>query len=293
MNQKFLSVDIGGTFIKMAIIDQDAKFYVSNKVATVNNFPDLITILKKEIKDYQISAIAFSLPGSISDNEGTVRGINAVPFIIEGNFKNIIQKAFPGMTISMENDANCAILGEIWKGGFTKKHILVSLVVGTGIGGAIAINGNLLKGANNLTGEFGYAIFNDKKEILSLTSSTKAMLDKYNQLFKTDFKTGSEFLNDYQNHSKKALQPFLDHCLAPLINTIFNIKYFLNPDYIVIGGGISNDIQYLNIIKEQARLKVAQIPEYDKVPNIIASKLGNKANLLGSLYFLLNKKSDN
>ncbi len=294
MLKKYLAVDVGGTFIKMALLDKDGNFDQITHQPTVDNFPDLITLLKKYLQDQPIIGMVFSLPGSVSNKAGTVRGLNAVPFICEGNFKLILQAAFPNILITIENDANCAILGEIWKGGFSDNGILVSVVVGTGIGGAVAIDHKILRGKDNLTGEFGYALNSNNNKILSRSSSTRAMIDQYNKYLATNFNTGDQIFNDYQQRRPIEVNDFLKTTIDPFVNFLFNVEYFLNPDYIVLGGGISSNQQYLNIIKERAQNKINQIEEYDHIPNIVASKLGNRANLIGSLYFALllenNKK---
>ncbi len=287
MLERYLAVDIGGTFIKLAILDRDTNFYKETKVPTVDNFPDLIKILKTFIGDEKIIGIAFSVPGTVSNKAGTIRGINAVPFILEGNFKDVIQTAFPDQIINMENDANCAVLGEVLKNKIPKNKIVASVVVGTGIGGCIWIKGHILRGKSNLAGEFGYSLNNDRATILSRTSSTRAMLNSYNEIFKTNFTTGDDMFMDASKKSTDILKPFLEKNINPFVNFIFNLQYFINPDYIIIGGGISKNEEYIKIIKEQINLKVNLIDEYIEIPKIIASKIGNQANLIGSLYATL------
>ncbi len=290
MKKKYLAVDIGGTFIKLAILDEKGNFHKETKIPTIKTYDALIASLKKFIDQEIIVAITFALPGTVDEETGTIGDASAVNFIINSPFKKNLETAFPGIAISMENDANAALLGEFWQGGFQKYKNLVSVVIGTGIGGAIMINREIYKTYNNINGEFGYALLSDKKTILSRSSSTKAILERYNQKFETNFIVGDDLFNDYLQRNNEEQNWFIDNIIEPLIKLLSNIKYFLNPDAIIIGGGISKNKIFIELLINNVKKRFKNISEYNEPPLIVASKLGNRANLLGSLFHFLQKK---
>ena len=196
----------------------------------------------------------------------------------------------------MENDGNCAALGEYWKGK-VKFDNSVYVIVGTGIGGAIIINGKLVHGKNMLAGEFGHIVVdynNNDNAIVSthdygsvsglISAVTTEKGIDYSDLSGEDiFKLAS--CGDVV--CSKHINIFLRH----LSTSIYNISYVLDPDVIVLGGAISErddliDSIYSNLVNFENKYGCGM------TFNIQKAKFGNKANLLGALYNYLQKNRD-
>src|SRR5699024_1216495 len=104
------------------------------------------------------TGIAISAPGAVTDG-GMINGGSAIPYIHGPNIKAMIETR-TGLTVHIENDANCVALAEIWKGAAKTKKDVAVVVIGTGIGGALVKDGVIHKGGNLHGGEFGYMILN-------------------------------------------------------------------------------------------------------------------------------------
>uniref|UniRef100_UPI00403F5044 ROK family protein n=1 Tax=Oceanobacillus sp. FSL W7-1281 TaxID=2921698 RepID=UPI00403F5044 len=117
-----LSFDFGGTHIKYGLVDTDGKIITKEKKQTPKTLESLIFFIKNQLKQYSnedIKGIAISSPGSVSE-EGIIYGSSAIPYIHGPNIKKHMETE-TGLTVHIENDANCAALSEVWKGAATGK----------------------------------------------------------------------------------------------------------------------------------------------------------------------------
>ena len=200
-----------------------------------------------------------------------------MPCIHNVNMKKLLSEA-TGLEISMENDANCSALAEGWIGTAKDVDNFVSIVLGTGIGGAVVINKRILRGKNLHGGEFGFMqVTDDKGEdgLVRRVARRKGIpvSELTGQLVfemeKEDYEVKEEVAGWFKGVAKG----------------IYNIQYILDPEKILIGGGISirNDFiervnQYLELMKnEESTLDI----------KVEKCKFANDANLIGALYNFL------
>ena len=148
-----------------------------------------ISDIANEFKtSFEIKGIALSSPGAVNLKTGFIGGASAIPYIHGVCMTELIRER-TGLTVTIENDANCAALAEGWIGAAKDTDYYICIVIGTGIGigGSIVMNHSILRRANLHGGEFGYMIMNDGsglsgkrdlQSIWSLTSSTRALVTK-------------------------------------------------------------------------------------------------------------------
>ena len=174
----YLVFDVGGTFIKYALMDQKGKIYEKYKVPTpfqdgkVDDNGDEITpytvktedgiaafleqidiIYGKYSKEYQITGIAMSLPGQVNVNQGIVYGGGSLPYLDRVPLGNLISRRCGNVPVALENDAKCAALAEVWIGNAKDCKDACVLVFGTGIGGGIIIDRKVRHGVGMIAGE--------------------------------------------------------------------------------------------------------------------------------------------
>ncbi|MCG3418271.1 ROK family protein [Oceanobacillus jordanicus] len=144
---KYIAFDIGGTFLKYAVVGADSTILEHTKVKTPKTLDGLLKVIHTFAALHKdVQGIAVSLPGAVS-NEGIVYGSSAIPFIHGPNIKQLIASG-TSLPVYIENDANCAGYAEVWAGAAKGKKDVLVMAIGTGVGGAIIKNGEVHKGAN-------------------------------------------------------------------------------------------------------------------------------------------------
>lgn len=294
----YMVLDIGGTYIKYAVMDDKSKKLEWGKIPTpkegLDIFLDRITeIVHHYSNSFDIQGIALSSPGAVDVATGFVGGASAIPFI-HGIYMTEKLKERTGLQVSIENDANCAALAEGWLGVAKGTDFYICIVIGTGIGGAIVINQSILRGANLHGGEFGYMIMGESgksplQSTWSNVASTNSLVEEVERKKSLARGTldGEEIFR-----LAEAGDTIANECIANLFKKlatgIYNLKYVLDPDKILIGGGISKRPDVIEgINSELAQLK-NDISTLDIT--VEACKFENDANLIGALFHFLNRK---
>ncbi len=166
MKKYRIGVDVGGTNVKIALVDLDGKIAFSNTVPTraemgyeagVNNIKQAIKDLMQESNQTNktVEAIGFGLPGQIDYKEGIVKNLPNIPGWVNIPLAKIIEDEF-SIPTRLDNDVRCAALGELNFGAGKGCENLICITVGTGIGSGIILNGKLVRGAANAAGEIGH-----------------------------------------------------------------------------------------------------------------------------------------
>lgn len=241
---------------------------------------------KNNIKDWQLTGIGFSIPGTVNKEKMILEmapnlGVKNIDF---HDFADVFD--YP---IYIENEANAAAYGESILGSLPKEKsnsIYISITEGLGIG--IIMNGDLYKGSNHRAGEFGHMrIGSAEKECQcgrvgcwELYGSEKALLTAYNEVSKHNIQDIHEFFQKYEEKEAAACNT-LDSYLEYLARGIQNIILGLDPKYIVIGGKIS---EYKHVLLPLMRKKVfTSNAFYNEIETkLLFSDLNENASLLGA-----------
>lgn len=257
-----------------------------------------------------MAILAFDVGGSsvkyaVVQEDGTVedKGSFKTPSDLEGFYEGLRQTkaklkkghAFSGaafsMPVAMENDANCAALGETWIGIAKDCKDVAFFVIGSGVGGAIVKDGRVHHGAHLHGGEFGYMVGDDGATILSTAGSTENIARLCERLkglpdHSLDGRKVFALAGEGDAEAAKAVKQMIES----LARAIYNIQYSYDPECFVIGGGISAREDFVPAIQEAIdaileRVKVARIR-----PDVRTAEFGNDANLIGAVRHFLQTK---
>ncbi|WP_066890325.1 ROK family protein [Clostridium nigeriense] len=298
---KYLIFDIGGSSVKHAIMTEEGEFITKGSYKSErNNFDvfkaSMIEEIEKAKKNYNIEGVAISAPGGVNSDTGFIGGNSALPCIHGPNFKKIFGEDL-GIKLELENDANCAALGEVWKGAAKDNNDVLFIVCGTGIGGAVIKDKKIHKGNNLHGGEFGYLVLNCERKGKDSTFITWSNLASTGALVKeiAEIKGISEFEIDGKKIFELAENGDED-CIKAIDNFyfnnalgVFNLQYIYDPEKIVIGGAISSREDFIEKINEKLDIIINNIKIAKVRPIIEKCKFENDANLLGALFNFLQR----
>ncbi|WP_459128414.1 ROK family protein [Latilactobacillus curvatus] len=277
-------LDVGGTTIKYGLWDGAAQQLTKQgAVATpksLNAYYDVLTQIVAEFKaSDQVVGVAMSTPGAVNKATGIIEGASALPYIHHFEIQDELETCFD-LPVVMENDANCAALAEVGSGAAKRLKNVLFMVVGTGVGGSVIVNGQVQHGRHLFGGEFGYMMMNDGR-ILSEVGTAVHMADRYNQEAHTNYSGREVFeLADQSDLlAQKEAQVLYDN----LAQAIYNLQYSFDPEAIILGGGVSQaDFLVPNIEKAlQKILKQVDIAPF--MPTIRTCQYHNDANLIGAM----------
>lgn len=296
--EAFMVIDIGGTYIKYAVMDETAKKRRSGKLATPKDGLDsfLLTVQKvveENAADFNLQGLAISSPGAVDVKTGFIGGASAIPYIHGVNMTGLIKER-TGLETTIENDANCAALAEGWLGAAKEVDYYICIVIGTGIGGSIVLNKSILRGASLHGGEFGCMImgtsFNEPLQATwSLNASTNALVQAVNnrQPHRKEALGGEDVFKMAEEGDPIAQQALSDFYKRLAIG-IYNLQYAIDPAKILIGGGISSRKDVIAGINHELQKLRNDVSTLEI--EVEACQFGNDANLVGALFHFLNSK---
>ena len=295
----YICIDIGGTSIKYGVLSEKGEIFidgtVSTKVTEKENFrlsdvKKLIRNILDEYRNYEIKGICISTAGVVNPEKGEIAYAGpTIPKYTGTKIKEELEKEF-SISCEVENDVNCAGLGEYWKGAGKGSKSMVCLTIGTGIGGSVILDGKLLNGIGYTAGEIGYMDVNGSY-IQNIASSRylveKVQKEKVEKEGITDAITGVDIFELAKKGDEICIAG-INEIISNLAVGVRNIIYLLNPEVIVIGGGITAQKEYL---EEKIRKEVndGMISDMFRKTRIELAQQGNQAGLLGALYNFLNK----
>lgn len=286
---KILAIDIGGTMIKFGLVSLKGEILVSDEIHTeaekgVENLIDKIDFIKRKYQTENILGIAVSGTGQINNNLGKVIGGNPIiPGWIGTNLVEILEKKY-SLPAILENDVNCATLGEKWIGVAKNFENFICLTIGTGIGGGIVLNNNLFRGDGFIAGEFGHIQTKkgEYEKLASTTALTKMVEKKLNQ------KLNGKEIFELERKSIPEYRLIIDEWIDNITDGLSSLVYIFNPSNIVLGGGVTKQGDYLlDRIRESLRKKIPS--SFEKNLNLHFAELGNNSGMIGATYLLLKK----
>lgn len=283
-----LCFDFGGTSIKCGIGKNDGTLSSLSKFKTPESLDKLLEEMHNyynEVKDiYEIVGVSISSCGAVDSLTGIIGGISAIDYIHNINWKEIIKNEF-NLPLTIENDANCAALSELYFGNGSDVDNMLFLVIGTGIGGAIILDHKLYHGKHLFGGEFGMALTKTDHgyKNFSQLASTVSMVRKM-QALEPNIEWSGEliFKKAYEENNLNCIETintFFDN----LALGIFNLMHSFDPDKIIIGGGISIRDDFIKLL-QQAYDKLTKQLDFEALPfNVVTCKNKNNANLIGAI----------
>lgn len=284
----YLSLDIGGTFVKYAWMTAAGEIIEQGKFPTITDDLEAFIAEIEKItngKDYQ--GIGISSPGVIDSDTGLIRVVTLLPCLSGVNIKEILENRL-NVSVSVENDAKCAALAELWKGSVKDADSALIAVLGSGIGGAVIINGKLYKGLRSKAGEIGTILcdFDDETQKATTFGRRNSGVWLNRDIAKAmnlDHEDG-KIIFDYINQHHPIAYPIFEKYCWNLAMVLFNIDYILDLDVISIGGGISSQPILIEKVRECFNSLRERYKEDDHDPQIVRCQFENDANLIGAMY---------
>ena len=255
-----IGIDLGGTKTEGILIDNSGKELSKNRIKTEKNYDGtikgIIAIIKKFENDFGKSdSVGIGMPGAVSSDSALVKNANSI-WLNGKPFKKDLEKEL-SRNVNLENDANCFALSEAVDGAGKDHSVVFGVIIGTGTGGGIVVNHKILNGKNNIAGEWGHVSLpnrseEEKKYVNQCYCEKNGCMETYvsgpgfasgfNIKHNTNYDS-HEIMEEFNNNKQRAinaLDDYVDH-LARGLSLVCNI---LDPDIIVLGGGMSN-ISYI------------------------------------------------
>lgn len=294
--KKYISIDIGGTAIKYGIIDEKGNV-LTRAEAETEAYKGGQHILRKTVEIAEgffdaenISGICISTAGMVDPAEGKiVYSAPLIPGYTGTKYKETMEKRF-GVPCEVENDVNCAGLAESKTGASKDSKVSVMLTIGTGIGGCIIIDGHVFHGFSNSACEVGY---------MHMSGSDFQTLGAASALSKKVGDIKREPVSEWNGYrifeeAKKGniiCVKAIDEMADVLGQGIANICYVINPQTVVLGGGIMAQEEYLGdrIKRAVGRYLIPSVADNTK---IAFAKHRNDAGMIGAFYNYMNKHGE-
>ncbi|MCR4949975.1 MAG: ROK family protein [Solobacterium sp.] len=309
---KLLALDFGGTFVKYGLVDDDAnvtdKGEVPAPLDSLDSFLKVVTDLYDQFKD-EVKGIAISMPGVIDSEKGYAFSGGAYTAIVKD--QNILEllKEKVSVPCSVENDGKSAVLAEAWKGALEGISDGAAVIIGSGLGGGIIMDGRLRKGAHFASGEisglmmesgeYGFQHFSatvsSTSALLMMTAAAKGLSPAQFEVsgFMSDLGepdpnlpiySGKDVLKWVEDGDPVTCAVF-EKWIKNLTMVVYNLKMTLDPEKIVIGGGISRNPLLLKALQKEydvacEGLKMFGMPE----TQLDVCRFSADANLIGAVY---------
>ncbi len=309
MQKKLLAIDVGGTFIKYSLVDRNASLSCKGKTPAATNsqedFLNCIHEIHKKFAD-EICGVAISMPGIVDSDSGFLVAAGAYTPILGGTnlFELLADLDTP---ISVENDGNAAVLAEAWNGALKNVRNGAALVIGSGLAGGIIIDGKLYKGAHFTAGEPGLlsARIGDysRGSTISYYAGMSAFLLHVAQAkgldpaqFELSGRTTKQGTEGNQIYSGQDVFRWLEEgdpdtikvyeeWIAALVYVICSMRVILDPEKIVIGGGVSQNPRLIDDLRtEYAKTGARTFMPSALAVTIEPCKFTSDANLIGAAY---------
>lgn len=286
----YLAFDIGGSAVKYGL-------YHDNKLSDKGSFktPSTWELMKTSLfevfsefnQSHHLEGVAISAPGSTNIETGEIEGVSALDYLHNFPIRKELSDLFQ-LPVSIENDANSAALAELWQGVAQGEENIIFVVVGTGIGGALIIDGQVQRGSHLYGGEFGVMMLAPNKSF-SLHGTAVHMAERYcrRKGMAEDALSGQEVfeLAKTDEIAKEEVENFYDY----LAQGIFNLQFVSDPNMIVIGGGVSQYEPLIPNLNKRIDKMLENTAIYDLNINLKACHFMNDANLIGAVYSFMTQ----
>mgnify|MGYP006223023131 FL=1 len=289
-----IGIDVGATKIETVLLEEDGNEKHRSRtdcpkdyLTIINTIRDINQKLEKEFNAEL--PIGVCHPGIHSPQTGLVKNAPNCNWLEKKPFQNDLRKAL-GKEVFCENDGNCFALSEAIDGSGKHYKIVYGIILGSGAGGGLVIDQQIVSGPNGVAGEWGHnqiPYFAAKKENFSSNNAREAevesfisglgMAKRFNKIYGKNLKTNEIFeLN--RKHDLDA-ERFIDEFKLNLAMSLSQIINILDPDAFIFGGGVSNEIDFLSEIESMVK-KFVIGKEYDGV--FLKPKYGDASGVRGA-----------
>ena len=307
-----IGVDLGGTNIAVGVVTEDMKIIGRGKVKTkcprpaAEIFDDIAVAVNMAVNDAgismdEVSSVGVGTPGSVNKNNGYIEFANNLGFD-QVPAKEMLEERI-GKPVYLDNDANCAALGEAIAGAGKGVGNFVAVTLGTGVGSGIIVNGKIVAGVNYAGGEMGHtvimvngkqcncgrkgcweqyasatALISQTKEAMLVNKDSKMWQLTNGNVDNASGRTAFDAMRLGDEAAKKVVDDYIYYVSVGVINIINTFQ----PEFVCIGGGISHEGDtLLEPIRKHVKNEVYSIHS-TKQCNVVAAELGNDAGIFGA-----------
>lgn len=307
MSEKYLGVDVGGTFIKLGVVDDSGTVSMRREVPIDRSGKETVMetlmrgmdsfLLEHGLDALDFKGIGVSAAGCIDKANGRVANNGGnVPGWPHTEVTGPLRERY-GIEATMANDGNCVALSEAWIGAAKGKSDVICVVLGTGIGGGIISGGNLIEGARGFGGEVGHfpthaekkpAYKGDLSADYEKHAATSALVNLA-VAAGTPWTNGREVFNAAETGDQKALG-ILDEWIYEIAIGIAGLVHVFDPETVIIGGGVSAQDELLIKPLREKILELVQ-PDFADGLEIKAAELGNNAGMAGAVKYFMDSRA--
>ncbi len=308
-----VGVDLGGTNIAVGVINENYEIIGRGKAKTnmprpaEEIFDDIVRCVRAAVEDAGISmadveCVGIGTPGSVDKENGVIMYANNLDFYNVPAVE-MINKQLPDVNVYLENDANCAALGEALAGSGKGKNSFIAVTLGTGVGGGIVLDGKILTGCNDAGGEIGHISIKFDGEqcncgrvgcweryasATALVNQTKAAMrlhkdSKMWELCGGDIENaGGRTAFDAMRAGDKYGKEVCDNYIYYVAVGAANVVNIFQPDMLCFGGGICNEGDTLLKPLEKHVAQMRYSKNHEIQTEICRATLGNDAGVIGA-----------
>lgn len=286
-----LGIDLGGTKIEGVVLDLQGRERFRKRIPTeqqhgyeriLNNvrrlYSDMVASIGAGVHTFGIGT-----PGALSRHTGRLKNSNTVCMLdrpVKQDLERILERP-----VAIENDANCFAMAEAMYGAGRGKDLVFGVILGTGCGGGVVYKGELLRGLQAIAGEWGHMSLDPRgppcycgmRGCVETYLSGGGLENRYAESFHVR-KPFPEIVDDYRNGDVRAAQ-FMQTFFRRFGRAMANVIAVLDPDVIVIGGGVSN----VRELYEEGIRQTAECVFSDALDTpIVRNRLGDSAGVIGA-----------
>jgi len=306
-----LTIDFGGTFVKYAMMDADGNLSENDKVpAPLESLEQFVRTVEKIYEPFKgrVGGIAISMPGIIDSDNGYVRTAGAYNGTLAGINVIDVLKDVVDVPVAVENDGKAAILAELWKGSLQGVNTAAACIVGSGLGGGIIMDGKLRKGSHFASGEISglmtqsgnYEMHGAAASVASMTAFlmrvayAKQMDPKLFEVSGANTGdnvdenvkriSGIEVFNWIEQGDEITIGVY-QQWLRDLTMVLYNMKMTLDPEKIVVGGGVSRNPRFIQDLKAEFEKSMKTVLQFGfPACELDVCQFTSDANLIGAAY---------
>ncbi|HGK4672247.1 beta-glucoside kinase BglK [Kluyvera genomosp. 2] len=277
--------DIGGTALKMGVVTASGELLKKGKQPISNSDGEqILAAMEGWIAAHpECEGIAISAPGYVNPHTGYIEMGGAIRRFDRFAIKDWLEER-SGLPVAIENDANCVLLAERWKGKGAELSDFLVMTIGTGIGGAIFCNNQLVHGARFRAGEFGYmqtsrpGARDVRRYSMNENCTLRVLRHRYAQHLGLALEavTGEDIFDRF-DAGDAVCQRLVAEFFNDLGTGLYNLVNLFDPQTILIGGGIVERPGFLALMREH-------LAWFGIADNIDTVSHGNDAGLIGAVY---------
>ena len=293
--KKYLVLDIGGSAIKYAKMDEEATILEKGSVKTpLDKVESLIEVIGSLYDQYQdeVEGIAISMPGVLDVERGYAYSGGFLRYNTDVEIVKLIQERCP-VKVTIENDGKCAALAEGWRGSLQDVNDAIVIVLGTGIGGGVVINRKVHKGSSSFAGEFSSMRLNNQKlddgeYTWGFSGGARQLSSKVAEVKQLNpDEVDGYFIFEKANEGDEEVLAILDEFTKQIAAQIVNLQCVIDPQRVAIGGGISAQPLLLEYIRKNVDSFSDNFGNYKPGVQVVPCTFRNDSNLIGALYHYL------